>query len=518
MSGFQRRPEDYMSHSATSGTLMRYGAIILISSAVLLVLEIAAGRLIAPYVGVSLYSWTSIIGVILAGLSLGNWLGGYLADRGAGDNAAAVVLLAGGGMTLAILGLLTITAPIVMASEWGLLGASFFLVSALFFIPAALLGIVAPLLTTLALKSVDRPGHVVGTMHALGALGSIAGTFAAGFWLVQSFGTRRVIIGSAVVLFALALVLFRKRAVGTVATLLVATVIAGVTSVKQGFAEPCQIESAYYCVRVDDASRDVPFGEARVMVLDHLVHGINHATEPGMMVAPYVHLSDELVLGHLGGERASQGSYLFMGGGAYTHPRAIRALYPDAAVTVIELDPDVTRMAAARLWLNADGMRIIHSDARAALNRMPDERFDVVVGDVFQDVAMPYHLLTREYAAEIKRRLQPGGVYALNVVDIYPNPRLVQALVKTLKQEFAHVHVWLEQEPEEPTRMTYVLSATDLVEAPSTIYSQRGFERTWQRVTHTVLAQATETIPVLTDDLAPVEALTSRLLLTRLGR
>ena len=119
MSGFQRRPEDYMSHSATSGTLMRYGAIILISSAVLLVLEIAAGRLIAPYVGVSLYSWTSIIGVILAGLSLGNWLGGYLADRGAGDNAAAVVLLAGGGMTLAILGLLTITAPIVMTSEWG---------------------------------------------------------------------------------------------------------------------------------------------------------------------------------------------------------------------------------------------------------------------------------------------------------------------------------------------------------------------------------------------------------------
>ena len=132
MSGFQRRPEDYMSHSATSGTLMRYGAIILISSAVLLVLEIAAGRLIAPYVGVSLYSWTSIIGVILAGLSLGNWLGGYLADRGAGDNAAAVVLLAGGGMTLAILGLLTIAAPIVMTSEWGLLGASFFLVSALF--------------------------------------------------------------------------------------------------------------------------------------------------------------------------------------------------------------------------------------------------------------------------------------------------------------------------------------------------------------------------------------------------
>ena len=54
-----------------------YGATVFLSSALLLVLEITAGRLIAPYVGVTIYSWTSIIGVILAGLSLGNWLGGF---------------------------------------------------------------------------------------------------------------------------------------------------------------------------------------------------------------------------------------------------------------------------------------------------------------------------------------------------------------------------------------------------------------------------------------------------------
>ena len=53
-----------------------FGATIFLSSGILLVIEITAGRLIAPYVGVSIYSWTSIIGVILAGLSLGNWLGG----------------------------------------------------------------------------------------------------------------------------------------------------------------------------------------------------------------------------------------------------------------------------------------------------------------------------------------------------------------------------------------------------------------------------------------------------------
>ena len=66
-----------------------YGIAVFVSSAVTLVLEITAGRLIAPYVGVSIYSWTSIIGVVLAGLSLGNWLGGAWADCGRANRDVA---------------------------------------------------------------------------------------------------------------------------------------------------------------------------------------------------------------------------------------------------------------------------------------------------------------------------------------------------------------------------------------------------------------------------------------------
>ena len=53
---------------------------LLLSSACGLVVEIVAGRLIAPYVGMSLYTWTAIIAVVLAGLSVGHWIGGRLAD------------------------------------------------------------------------------------------------------------------------------------------------------------------------------------------------------------------------------------------------------------------------------------------------------------------------------------------------------------------------------------------------------------------------------------------------------
>ncbi|MEW7981963.1 MAG: hypothetical protein G8D28_09635 [gamma proteobacterium symbiont of Phacoides pectinatus] len=83
-----------------------YAFTIFLSSAFLLVLvlEMVAGRLIAPYVGVSLYTWTSVIGVILAGLSLGNWIGGVWADRGGGERGAGLVLLASSLASLAVQG------------------------------------------------------------------------------------------------------------------------------------------------------------------------------------------------------------------------------------------------------------------------------------------------------------------------------------------------------------------------------------------------------------------------------
>ena len=77
--------ESVSSSAAGTRRLLWYGAVVFMSSACLLVLEIVAGRLLAPYVGVSLYTWTTVIGVILAGLSLGNWLGGVWADRGGGE-------------------------------------------------------------------------------------------------------------------------------------------------------------------------------------------------------------------------------------------------------------------------------------------------------------------------------------------------------------------------------------------------------------------------------------------------
>ncbi len=494
-----------------------YAFAVFASSAVLLVLEIVAGRLIAPYVGASLYTWTSIIGVILGGLSLGNWLGGRLADRGAGPVTAGVALLFSGLAALAILWLLTLVAPLLQASELGLLSISFLFVSTLFFLPALGLGVITPLLTTLALALDTRTGQVVGRMHALAALGSIIGTFATGYWLVQRFGTHAIVMGSGGLLIALAVPLLAQRGRAVLLTAVIgAVVLVAVARANNGLTSPCDVESAYFCIRVVDDSQAAPWGEARTLVLDHLAHGINHRQEPRLLVAPYVQLIDEL-LGQILGTTDAE-AFFFAGGGAYTLPRALRADHPRAAQVVAELDPAVTLIAEAALFLDPAGIEIRHEDARVALWRQPEARFDAVISDVFHDLSVPYHLLTREYFALARSRLKPGGVLLMNVVDAWPGGLLVTSVLETLHEVFGHAEAWLEAAPGDDVRHTYVIAASDTRLPTGLIVARRGLPRRWQPVGEKLTGASQIWSEPLRDDYVPVERLLAPLLLTEMGR
>ena len=514
-----------MSNGATSPTeqLARrkqvlYATIVFLSSATVMVLEIAAGRLIAPYVGVSLYSWTSVIGVVLAGLALGNWIGGRWADAGAADREAGLALAGAALATLGVLLALTVVAPLVQARPMGLLTASFLLAAGLFFIPAACLGFVAPMLTTLALGLDRRAGHVVGRMHALAALGSIAGTFATGFVLIQHLGTRTVIVASGVALLALSAPLLR-RVPAVTAALVAGAAILGAGFARQGLTDPCDTESQYYCIRVVDFSGAGTPGETRTLVLDHLVHGISYGPDGRLLFAPYAQLMDELARRYLR-DNASSGRYFFAGGGSYAQPRATLLRFPDATVDVAELDPAVTGTARRALFLEPAAMTIRHTDARVALGRALPDSYDVVVGDVFHDVALPYHLTTTEYAALVRSRLADDGLYVLNVVDAFPDPLLVKSIVRTLGQHFPQVEIWLDRIPDGPGRATFVISAGLRQTAwPRVLESEDGLARSWLRVTESVAETGTPVtrLPVLTDDFVPVERLVARLLLNEIG-
>lgn len=505
---------------STRAKLIWYGATVFLSSAILLVLEITAGRLIAPYVGVTIYSWTSIIGVILAGLSLGNWLGGRWADSGGGEKTTGIVLALAGIFSLFSLLSLSLVAPVLQNSSLDLISSSFIYVLCMFFIPSVLLGIPTPLLTTLALALDQRTGHIVGRMHALAALGSIIGTFITGFVLIQYVGSRNVIVLSAVLLFLLAIPFFRGMSKTASLAILTATLLViGLTQYQHGFANPCERESNYFCLRVIDATEEAPYGEARALVLDHLIHGINHESEADMLIAPYVHLMQELVLQHFDVQNGRPLAYFFAGGGSYTQPRAVKAMSPESLVTVAELDPLVTELVQQQMYVNTEGMSVIHGDARTTLYRIQDQKFDVVVTDAFHDIAIPYHLVTREFIQLAKSRMNDDGLFTTNVVDAFPNPRMVKSLMKTLQQEFDYVDVWLDDLPDNPQRMTFVLSASNKPFASDMLYASQGFQRRWFRINKPLMGSGTplQDLPVFTDDYVPVERMIADLLLTHEG-
>jgi len=215
-------------------------------------------------------------------------------------------------------------------------------------------------------------------------------------------------------------------------------------------------------------------------------------------------------------------SAFFIGGGAYTQPRALWLAGMPVDITIAELDPMVTQVARVELFLNDSEMHVIHGDARAVLNALPaQQRFDIIVGDAFHDVSVPYHLVTREFAELLEQRLTDDGIYVLNLVDAYPDGRLATALVETLGEVFEHVEIWLHEVPRGAARVTYVLSAsnrpTELAGNSDRLHAVTRPTRSWTRVT-AQLAQSDAGIPVLTDDNAPVEPLISTLFTTQMGR
>jgi spermidine synthase len=504
-----------------------YAFAVFLSSALLLVLEIVAARLIAPYVGVSLYTWSAVIGVVLAGLSIGNALGGAWADRRATAGAAGGVLLAAGIAALAIPWLLLLSAQQLQARELSILSTSLVLVLVLFLVPALLIGIVTPLLTTLALSHSERTGHIVGMMHALGATGSIIGTFAAAWWLIPWLGSRDVVLTSGGLLMLTGLMLLTPRrrpahALASLLALLTAALVGGSVITNRALASPCDQESSYFCIRAIDEGEHPELGQVRSLVLDHLLHGTNVENDGTYLHAPYVQLMHELMCRHHHDKATLQA--FFIGGGAYTQPRALWLMEKPIDITVAELDPVVTEVARERLFLDDRDMRILHGDARAVLERLPAaERFDIIVGDAFHDISVPYHLVTREFAELLERRLNADGIYVLNLVDAYPQGRLAAAMVKTLRSVFAEVDVWLQELPDAPGRVTYVLSAsnkrTEILGHGDRLYAVTRPSRSWVRVTDRVDALAmTSGLPLLTDDNAPVEQLISTLFTTGLGQ
>ena len=481
-------------------------------SAASLVVEIVAGRMLAPHVGMSLYTWTSIIAVVLAGFSAGHWWGGRLAER---PQASALAwtggaLIAAALTTAGAVSLLRLVAtPLLDAvghPVWGITAITM----AVFFLPSFFAGVPAPVLAHVSVSRAApaQQGRALGSMFAAGAIGAIAGTLLAGFLFISWLGTAATlaVVTASYVIGGLVLFwLARSRAFGVAGVAgLAALALAGVALATPN---PCTVESRYFCIRTVDMSAD-PDSPVHLMVIDHLGHGMSAEDVPTVMFTEHAAMLDELAR-----RRAPRADFtsFFIGGGSYSIPRAF-VEHGTGAMVVAEIDPAVTALAARDFWFDPDTVTILHEDARRALLTRPDQLYDVIIGDAFTDVVVPVHLVTQEFFELARDRLTEDGTFLMNVIDYEDRLQALGSIVLTLQEVFPSVEVWTQAtQPDPGSRMVFVIAAGHQPSAFNEFSAPMPFRMNFGALGDRFVTRIAEARgQILTDDYAPIDRLIGR--------
>lgn len=408
-------------------------ALVFVASGAVLVLEVVGLRLVGPYVGVTLQSSSSVIGVALAAIAYGAWLGGWLADRQDPRQllAPAFVLAA-----IAV----GITLPVARFAGDALRGSAaggiLLLTGLTLFVPAGLLSTIPPLVVKLQLGDLKETGKVVGQLSSIGTLGGITATLGTGFILVAALPSSIIVLGLAGLLGVggLALASYLRQAGRPGAAAVAVLGLAGTATLSVAAPNPCDVETAYHCATV---TTDPARPSGRVLWLNSARHSYVDLADPTHLEFAYTQWIGAMA--DVFAPAAQPVRALHLGGGGFTLPRYLAATRPGSDSLVLELDGELVALDRARLGLRTGpGLRVTVGDARVALARQRSRSRDLVVGDAFGHLVVPWHLATRELTADVRRVLRPGGVYALNVID-YPPNRFVRAEVATVAAVFDHV-------------------------------------------------------------------------------
>lgn len=204
-------PSGRSKSDRSRGRLLYCNLIVFVTSVCIMVLELAAARLIAKHVGSSLYTWTSVIGVVLAGITIGNYLGGRLADRYDPRALLPLLFIIASVLCFGVLWMDQLAGSQERPDGWSWATWVLTLVAEIFLLPSLALGTISPVVASLALSYSQRTGATVGNIYAWGAAGSILGTFLAGFILIDQFGTRAIISITSVALALMAVAAARGR-------------------------------------------------------------------------------------------------------------------------------------------------------------------------------------------------------------------------------------------------------------------------------------------------------------------
>ena len=472
-------------------------ALVFGSSAAVLVVELVALRLLAPHYGLTLETSTLVIGLALTAIALGSWAGGRAADL-----VPPRQLL---GPLLAISGVAVAATPFLVrgAAATGEAGLLLFTTMLTILVPGALLSAVTPVTIKLRLTSLHETGTVVGRLSGIGTVGAIAGTVITGFVLISRVPVSAILVGLGILLVVTSVLVHARngRARGVVmAAIGVGLAATGAVAVPGG----CDVETTYHCLSIET---DPARGTGRILVLDGLQHSYVDLEDPTYLDFEYVQAMASVV--DTAFPRREPVRAYHLGGGGLTLPRYLDVARPGTRSLVFEIDAGVVQVDTERLGQElGEGIDVRVGDGRLVLDDLHGADFDVVVGDAFGGVSVPWHLTTVEAVGGIRRALADDGVYVANLID-HGRLAFARAAVATIAEQFDHVVLLSDPDVlagDDGGNLVAVASASP-VDTAALTERMADRETGWDQLTGAELRAWVGNAPVLNDDYAPVDQL-----------
>lgn len=480
---------------------------VFVCGALVMTYEIIGSRILSPFLGSSTYIWTSLIGVILGSLSLGYWLGGRAADKRPDAKYLAGILLVASG-------LISLTALIkeVLLSKIAGLPASLevkaLVAAVILFAPASIcLGFVTPFAVRLRMTTVETTGRTVGRLYALSTIGSIVGTFAAGFFLIPFVGSVRTLYLIAAFLLVLSLMLV-PIAISRTTIASVVLLFLGIASTEANSyilgqqSDLTDIDTEYSRIQIFRTKDPATGKEIRALATDPYFVESAVFLDSDDLALPYARFYHLIRYFKPGLERS-----LIIGGAGYTFPMEYLRTYPNAQIDVAEIDPRMTDIARQFFQMHDDPrMTIFHEDGRMFLNRGESGKYDAILMDAFGSMfSVPSHLTTLEAVDQMHRILKDDGVVIFNLGSAIAGPgsRFLNAELATYKKIFPIVCLFKVNAgyPDEKLQNLIIVASRSDV-AP-------GWKTDDPFIASLLEHRYTNEIPivepVLTDELAPVE-------------
>lgn len=500
-------------------------ATVFFSSACIMVLELVAGRLVARHLGSSLYTWTSVIGVVLAGITIGNYIGGRIADRFTARKALAVLFAISSVACVVVVVLNNLVGEWIWLWKLSWPMRVFSHVSLVFLLPSVLLGTISPVVAKMALDRGLATGRTVGDIYAWGAAGSIAGTFVAGFYLIATMGTVAIIwmVGGALLLMAI-LYWARFWPLYIWAAVFASTLTMGIAPADWAEVSGAGLalrekpnpdiiykdESQYCYIAVKRISETV---DRREFIQDKLKHSDIIMGDIDNLQYFYTHIYAGITHGL--SQKKETLSTLTIGGGGYVYPRYIEKNWPGSRIDVVEIDPGVTKAAIVAFGLDPNTLiKTFTMDARNYVDELLKKKrsgaqvpqYDFIYEDAINDYSVPYQLVTREFNDKIAQILADDGVYMINLIDMYDSGQFLGSIVNTLEQTFSNVYVLSEIAPRNIRNTFVVAAANQVIDIEKFVAKYRKDTDVWylDGTEIDTLREKSRGI-VLTDDYVPVE-------------